>query len=243
MNSPIPNDIPSTLSFAKKDTHTSTPFKLDRLPDPVLQLSSPVSPPRSLRPITSHTLPSVPAKRSRQEANPDDLSPERATTSTPRAVKKARTMMVPITPTSVRRPTTSQDQAHSQDPKRLPTLTALLAASSKKVTPRPKSNVKSKPSPSLTPFRMTSVAVANFSPSQPTYSMFRPQFQSTQLRARSLPPSPSQPMTSTQPFSPQKASVGAASSGIGIYHSQFNVESRIDEVAAFLNADVWDIEA
>ena len=160
---------------------------------------------------------------------------------TPHGVKMAHTMMEPMTPTSVRK-TASHEQAHSQGLKRLPTLTALLAASSRKTSLRAKCKVRSKPEPSPTPNRMSSGA--NFSPSQPTYSMFHPQFQSTQQpRARSLPPSPSRPMTSTQPLSPQKPFVGTASSGIGFYQSQFNVESKIDEVAAFLNADVWDIEA
>ena len=169
--------------------------------------------------------------------------------STPREVKRARTVVEPITPKSAWRPRGSQEVSTAQDPKRLPTLDALLAASSRKAssrrgTPSIRRKVQrvgdtGSPSPCHTP----SSAIPNLSLSQPTYSMFRPQFQSTQNRAMSLPPSPSQPMTLTHPVSPEKPFGGTASSSIGFYQSQFNVESRVDQVAAFLDADVWNIEA
>ncbi|KAF8508289.1 hypothetical protein JB92DRAFT_640314 [Gautieria morchelliformis] len=252
-NSPIPDDILHSPSFAVKDVDTSTPPKRNQVSEPVLQLSSPISPPRSLRPLAASQT-SASLKRPHESDQADAVYPASDVSQapgTPLGVKRARTLVEPITPKSVGRPRSSQEFKAAQIPKRLPTLDALLAtsarkASSKKGTPLIKGKAQhndayttcGSPSPQRAPS-----AVPEFSPSQPTYSMFRPQFQSTQHRAFSLPPSPSAPMTSTQPISPEKTLGGTASSGIGFYQSQFNVERRVDQVAEFLMADVWDPEA
>jgi hypothetical protein len=222
--------------------------------EPVHQLSSPISPPRSLRPLmASQTSISLKRPQESDQAvavySTGDVSQE---PGTPPGVKRARTLVEPITPKSVGRPRGSQESKVGQIPKRLPTLDALLStsarkASSRKGTPlikgkKAQHNDRGMSCGSPSP-RHTSLAIPEFSPSQPTYSMFRPQFQSTLPRAFSLPSSPNAPMASTQPISPEKVLGGTASSGIGFYQSQFNVERRVDQVAEFLMADVWDPEA
>lgn len=252
--SPTPDDLPQSPSFAVEDIYTSTPVKKQKVnSEPILQLSSPISPPRSLRALAASQTSMIATSLKRFCS--DDLHPDilahgvNQASSTPHSPKRARTMVQPITPKSVERLKGSQELNCSQDPKRLPTLDDLLdrssrKASSRKGTPRRRLQGRAVGTPRKlsSPQRSPSLPLLEVFSSQPTYSMFRPQFQSTQHRRASLPPSPSQPLTSTQHLTPQKMPRGTASSGIGSFQSQFDIERRIDQVTAFLDADAWEVD-
>ena len=238
--------------------NVSTPVKRNQIAEPILQLSSPISPPRGLRPLVASQTSTIPVCNKRPHES-DDLPTVNAADGvnpppgTPHVLKRAKTIVQPITPKSVERLRGSPDFNSSQErePKRLPTLESLLIrssrkASSKRGTPLIKGKslqkVVSVPVESRSPHPTPPLASLDMSSSQPRYNMFRPQFESTQRRASSLPPSPSQPLTSTRSVSPQKI-FGTASSGIGFYQSQFDVERRVDQVATFLDTDVWNLGA
>ncbi|GJJ11765.1 hypothetical protein Clacol_006003 [Clathrus columnatus] len=171
------------------------------------QLSSPISPPRSLKPLSGTPGDSFPVSSKRLHQDDDDedkndgagsrLSIDsRDILETPRPNKRFKAGDEPITPKSVERPSlpsssqlqgpSSQAVIGNEEIKRLPTLMDLIANSSRKSSRRGTPGQRSSRS-SHTP-RHGALALPELLPpsSQLSFSMFLPQAESTQVH--DLPP-------------------------------------------------------
>lgn len=147
------------------------------------QLSSPISPPRSLKPLTG-SQGSFPVSSKRLRVDGDaDATPinSQDVLDTPRRQGPIKAGDEPITPKSVKRRTLSQQQSQQgvggESSSRLPTLTELIASSkkgSRRGTPGQKSMTSSQ-----TP-RRGALGLPEMSSSQIPFSMFMPQAESTQ---------------------------------------------------------------
>ncbi|KIJ31845.1 hypothetical protein M422DRAFT_783688 [Sphaerobolus stellatus SS14] len=216
----LPSDIQGQPSFNLGSQNISTPKS--KAPQ---QLSSPISPPRLTLEAVTVSQPSYPVSSKRLRGNSEDESQDKSEGfSTPRA-KRAKKQVEPITPKSVERP--SQEVRRSQpDHRTLPTLTQLLVSSSK--------SRKSRKSSSGSPLSGASFKSGDWACSEPMYSKFLPQFESTQRR-HSEPVSPGDVRESSSVDSQQN--LPSSSSGM-YFQSQFPVERRLEHVAAFLRDDL-----
>lgn len=172
---------------------SSLSLRDNQLPGTNPQLSSPISPPRSLRPLANMTQASFPVSSKR--LNEDDenayanadaslYNSQDILLDTPRQqhrpTKRLKPADEPITPKSVERRTLSQlsQLPPEEEAKQLPTLTELMANSKRR---RKSSSIRSSQTPRQDMLGFTEMT---FSPIP--YSMFKPQAQSTQVRAFSL---------------------------------------------------------
>ncbi|KAF8503063.1 hypothetical protein BU17DRAFT_71824 [Hysterangium stoloniferum] len=256
--SDLPSQSPSHISIQLPPSSPLSALSPSHPPpshiSPQLPPSSPLSALPSSHPLPLQTLLSHPPSQKRmresevensswsthhsQQDQEGSIEP-----TTPHASKRAKGAVEPITPQSVERPS-SQTFRSSQQLARLPTLTELLKSrgSSRRGTPARRRSDNSTPvqltrTPRSAQQRIATEDEPHFSPSQPvSYAMFRPQFESTQCRASSLPPSPGDVVGAIQP-DPFKL-LSAGSSSVSFYQSQFNVENNIGAVAAFLTDDI-----
>jgi len=196
------------------------------------RLSSPISPPHSLQPLkpftdTQLSFP-VSSKRNRNSFEQDQDDVEVSQPFTP--AKRPRAGVEPITPVSVQK--SSQERRNSQETRRVQE--ASCAIQEQKVPPMidllalQKPQKRSKVSPASQRYKSPDIEL-----SQPSYSRFQPQFESTQRRDENRGSSPVIEMSLLPPSSDADL----------YYQSQFNIEEKVDMIDEVLrkNAEVFSI--